>query len=353
MGRITVTVPYVRQTASGFYWEPSRKLKLLGFHAESLGKDRAKAEARAIILNRQASAAQQDKAAPAAPVEGTVAWTIAEYQRSQEWLKLADNTKRGYRQCLVEIEKWAGEEGVSTITRKAAKQWQRAIEARAPAFAAAIIRVLRVVLHFAKGEGYEVADLGKMKLHTAGGNSEPWEDHEISAYLDEARHGGRQSMALAMMLGVCLGQREGDIIKMAWNQLVAGEIVLTQHKTGKTLAVPALPELVAEMKRTAVKSPTMVISEATGRPYKVDNFRHVHRDICRAAGIPDKRQFMHLRHTAATRLGEAGCADDLIRAVTGHKDRGTVGRYVKPNSTMARAAIATLIRNRNGTATEK
>ena len=55
---------------------------------------------------------------------------------------------------------------------------------------------------------------------------------------------------------------------------------------------------------------------------------------------------MHTRHTAATRLGEAGCSDEHIRAVTGHASREVVGRYVQPNATTARAAIATLTRNR-------
>jgi integrase len=57
---------------------------------------------------------------------------------------------------------------------------------------------------------------------------------------------------------------------------------------------------------------------------------------------------MHLRHTAAIRLGNAGCSDDLIRAVTGHADRCGVARYVKPTGTMAKAAIAKLLEHRWG-----
>jgi len=57
---------------------------------------------------------------------------------------------------------------------------------------------------------------------------------------------------------------------------------------------------------------------------------------------------MLLRHTAATRLGEAGCSDDLIRAVTGHADRSVVARYVRPNATMAQAAMVKSLEHRRG-----
>jgi len=191
------------------------------------------------------------------------------------------------------IEAWAGDERIGDISRRAVKVWYRKMAERTPAYAAATVRVLRIVLHFAKDEGYQVADLARMRLHVAGGKGEPWGDWEISAYLDEAR---RQSMALALMLGVCLGQREGDVLR--------------------------LPR--------------------SGKPYKARYFARIHREICQGAGIPDSRWFMHLRHTAATRLGEAGCSDELIRAVTGHKSRGVVARYVRPTDTMARAAIAKL-----------
>jgi len=34
-------------------------------------------------------------------------------------------------------------------------------------------------------------------------------------------------------------------------------------------------------------------------------------------------------------LGEAGCTDEEIRAITGHADRAVVARYVRPNTAMA------------------
>jgi integrase len=350
MGGIGVTLPeYVRRKPSGFYWEPSRRVRALGFVAEALGTDAIEAVRKARDLNRKVAVALKTEGAEsAAAVPGTLAWAAAEYQKSEGWERLADSTRRGYRQGIERLELWAGDKPVERITRKAVKAWYREMATRAPAFAAATVRVLRVVLHFAKDEGHEIASLDKLRLHTAGGDGEPWEGYEVSAYVDEATRQGRASMALALMLGVGLGQREGDILRLprAAHDRIDGTISLKQRKTGRVIKVPVLPELLREIDTAPKLGTIFVISERTGKPYGVDHFRHTHRKICRAAGIPDKRKFMHLRHTAATRLGEAGCSDDLIRAVTGHKDRGTVGRYVTPNDTMARAAITRLIEHR-------
>lgn len=351
MGGIGLKVPYLRQTPSGFYWEPSRKVRALGFAPEALGKDAAAAVARANELNdkvKSAAAGTYSPSAAAAP--GTIARVIQKYRSSKKWQKLQPSTRRGYGQCLDRIErKWGGRHP-EAMTRPVVKQWQETLEARAPAFAAAILRVLRIVLKHAKDMGHKVnlEDYAELDLHTAGGNQEPWEDYEISAYLDEAKCQGRQSMALALMLGVCLGQREGDVLALPRSARNPAENVmeLRQHKTGRRLAVPILPELQREIDLTPKLGTIFVVSEKSGKPYKEHHFRHVHRAICRAAGIPDTRKFMDLRHTAATRLGDAGCSDELIRSVTGHLDRRVVGRYVKPDSTMAKAAIEKLMAHR-------
>lgn len=345
MGELKVTARYVRQKASGFYWEPSRRMREeCGCRPENLGSDPGRALERARALWEQVEAIRRGRRPTAAPKEGTLSWFVARYKASNQWKALAKSTQRGYGQCLARIEAWAGTEPVEAVTRRAVKVWQEELEKRAPAFAAAILRILRIVVNFARDAGYEVADLGKLGLHTAGGNSEPWEDWEISAYLDEARRQGRQSMALAMMLAVCLGQREGDIIRLPRSAYDArdGKVYLRQQKTGRRLALPALPELKREIALTAAAGTIFVISERSGKPYGEHHFRHVHRQICAAAGISDARKFMHLRHTAATRLGAAGCSDEEIRSITGHKSRSIVAVYVKPDSTMADAAIKRL-----------
>ena len=52
--------------------------------------------------------------------------------------------------------------------------------------------------------------------------------------------------------------------------------------------------------------------------------------------------FMHLRHTAITRLGEAECAVGLISAISGHAQatvQQLMERYMVRTATMARLAF--------------
>lgn len=356
MGEIRVKLPYVRQKASGLYWEPSRRLKALGFRPRALGSDIGKATVLATEINAEAELALSGEDATQPPREGSIKWLSAKFKLSRRWQKLAPATQRGYRQCLDRIETWAGDKFAVEITRRAVKAWQESMEERAPAFAAATLRVFRVLMVFAKDQGYQVSldEFKRLDLHTAGGNSLPWEDWEISAYLDQAKRMGRPSMALALMLGVSLGQREGDVLALPRSAYVAAEglIYLRQRKTGARVGIPVLPELRREIELAPIKSTLFVASDATGRPYKEHHFRHLHRRICRAAGIDDARKFMELRHTAATRLGRAGCSIKLIQAVTGHRIAAMLDRYISPDTTMATAAIAKLEEHRNRTATE-
>jgi integrase len=349
-------IPYLRQTPSGFYWEPSRRVRRLGYSSEPLGKDVTAAVKRAVTLNAKVMAAIADLPPPApSSIEGTVGWIIERYKASNSWKRLAPKTQSNYQKALSRISDWWATELVEEITRRDIKACQEELEKNAPSMAATILKVFRVVMHHARDMGYKIDNFDKLKLHTGGGDGEPWADYEISAYMDEAKRLGRQSMALAAMLAICLGQREGDVIRLPRSAYNAsdGTITVRQNKTkrlksAKPLPIPVLPELRREIALAPATGIQFVVSEESARPYGEDNFRRVHRQICRSAGISDERLFMHLRHTAATRLGEAGCTESEIRAITGHTS-DEIKRYVRPNSTMARAAIAKFEEHRRKT----
>ncbi|MGH6981449.1 MAG: tyrosine-type recombinase/integrase [Stellaceae bacterium] len=346
-----MTIPYLREKPSGFYWEPSRRLRALGFLPRALGSDRAEAIAMAQQLTAEADASPKS----AAPGRGTIAWACLRYRGSRRWQELAPATRRGYGQCLDRIEARFGTLRCAAINRVVVKRWQEKMEAKAPAFAAANLRVLRILMGFAKDEGVDVDmdNFSRLRLHTAGGNEEPWQPFEVSAYCDEARAQGRHSVALAALLALCLAQREGDVLRLPWSAWDAarGLVSLRQRKTGRAVAIPVLPVLAHALETTPKRGTIMVISEKSGRPYGEHHFRKVHRAICQGAGITG-RKFMTLRHTGATWFGAAGATDDELRAVTGHKTRSVVARYVRPDDTMARAAVNKLRGNKIGTATE-
>jgi integrase len=350
MGTVNLRVPYLRSTPSGFYWEPSIRLKRLGFIPEALGKDAAKALARAKALIANAEAASKGDAVAGQVRDGTVAWLIRQWVASPSWAALSPHTRKNYKKALGAIEEWCGTAPPRAVTRKAIKAWQRhLIATRSQAVANIVLTRLHKLMEMARNEGLvEVNPAGRLGLVHGGGTREPWSREEIAAAHDKAVELGRPSVALAVLLAANLGQREADILKLSRSRYDAaiGMFDIVQQKTERRVGIPVMAELRAALDATTATSPVFVISEVTGRPYQGDNFQAVFRRICRAAGLPNERQFRDLRHTMATMLGEAGCTDEEIRAITGHLDRAVVARYVRPNTAMARNAIAKLEEHR-------
>ena len=84
MGKIKVR--HLIEKPSGFYFQPSKSMKLAGFHNESLGRDAGAAVVRAEELNHewdQVRAGLRDAPSAPAPPAGTMARLAYDLQRSR------------------------------------------------------------------------------------------------------------------------------------------------------------------------------------------------------------------------------------------------------------------------------
>lgn len=352
MGRLTLTIPYVRRKGDGWYWEPSRRLRRLGFRPVTLGTDEALAIARAKELNAKVygEVAREPYEPPVR--KETIAWVIKHcYLPSAQFTGLADKTKIGYLRALSQIERWAGDQPARMVTRKAIKAWQRALEESTSRLsAAATLRVLRIVMGVAVDEGLiSINPALKLRLSSPGERDRTWTDIEISKFCDTAISMKRRSLALAVQLALWLGQRQADILKLSWSKIdiEQGLIFVKQQKVKRELLIPIAPDLLEWIEKTPKVHEQIVISEGTAAPYLEDNFRARFAEVRAAAGLDTDLLFMDLRRSAATRLGQAGCTTSQVMAITGHVTLQTVGRYVRPDDTMARSAMAKLLKNRN------
>jgi integrase len=61
----------------------------------------------------------------------------------------------------------------------------------------------------------------------------------------------------------------------------------------------------------------------------LSKFYPVFRDIANRAGLPKECTFTSFRHGGITEAAEAGCTEDELMALSGHKDPRTVRRYIK------------------------
>jgi integrase len=70
------------------------------------------------------------------------------------------------------------------------------------------------------------------------------------------------------------------------------------------------------------------LTTSQGRPFTSAGFGNWFRDRCNEAGLPQCSAH-GLRKAAATRLANAGCSSDQIRAITGHRSLSEVAHYTR------------------------
>lgn len=338
MGEVRLKIPRLMRVKGRYYWRPATALKTRGFRVTALGTDLEQAIAKAKVLNLEADAGKQDIAlAKAAP--GTVKALIAAYQVDPLFTSLAPATQKQYRRILREIESREGTTQVSEFERADLKAIYRAAQQRGLATANAIIRVWRLLFSYAMDAGeIDSNPASKMRLAGIAPRSRIWTLAEIEKFHAAAMEKGRPSVGLAVLLAWDLGQRQSDILRLTWSDWNGTTFSVRQGKTGARVQVPISDEVRHIVESTVRTSTQVVVSEATGKPFKPDHFRHEFAAIRDAAGLPTGLQFRDLRRTAATELGDAGATDDEIRSVTGHLSRNIVAVYVRPTSVQAEAA---------------
>src|SRR5262249_46227449 len=122
-------------------------------------------------------------------------------------------------------------------------------------------------------------------------------------------------------------QRRSDVVRFGWQHVEGDGIVLRQQKTDTPLLIPIHPELAKVLAAAPKTDMTFLINER-GKPFTAAGFGNWFRARCNEAGLPQCSAH-GLRKAGATRLANAGCTTDQIKAITGHKALTEVARYTK------------------------
>ncbi|WP_211870047.1 site-specific integrase [Neoroseomonas terrae] len=351
-----------------YYWQPPAALRAEGWKAERLPDDRLAAIARAEVLNADLDAWRKGEVALLAPstakartkkaAPGTVAALRIDYEASRWWTKLAPKTRKQYEWALDAIEDWAGDQPARGITppavqafyemmlRRVETQGRKRVVIETPAKAAAAVRVLRLFLAAGSRLGYLPPDSNPaaqpgISLRRA---REPvlWKPEHVRQMAAVADRLSWRSVGTAILLNEWIGQREADVLKLPPWKVSAEALLIQQGKTRRWVSLPIhlVPQLVERVKGEterpgAVQSLThLLVHEGTGQEWNEHTFRHVFAEVRAAAvaGMPAEGEapaiepmpscadlrFMELRHTAVTRLHEAGVDDLGIAGITGH-----------------------------------
>ena len=145
-----------------------------------------------------------------------------------------------------------------------------------------------------------------------------WTIDDEAAFLDHAP----AHLHLPLLLGLWTGQRQGDLMRLAWSAYDGKHIRLRQSKTSaRALQIPVgAPLKVALDEAAKNKRSPMILLNSYGRPWTQDGFRASWGKASDKAQIEDLT-FNDLRGTAVTRLALVGCSEAEIATLTGHSLR--------------------------------
>ena len=370
--------------SSNFYWQPSKHARDAGFQPARLGKDEGAAMAAALKLNAQYDAWNEGGPAPNAQVqprqaEGTLGEAIALYRRkvidgrkpNGDW-KIARSTAKTYNSALNRLDEWGGKHPVTVVSRARVRKLRDGMIASGVGEHAArtTLKLGRQLFAFLIDE--EI--WSQPNPFVSFGMAQPpprdviWSPPARELVIATAEAEGMPSIALAIVLGYSIGQREGDILESVIPQYVAlpehkmqpedyailaaaspdGQprgVRIRQSKTRVWIEVPVVGDtrtrLETNIARAKANDRLQIIlddsREAGGRVAVYEGaagqtrfqrdfaaIREKAAERAAATGQPDLAaeirglEFRDLRRTCVVYLGELGLEDHVIAAITGH-----------------------------------
>lgn len=257
---------------------------------------------------------------------GSINALCVSYYRSPEFRDLKPSTQTMRRNI---IEKFRLAHGDKPLKGLGVAHIKVIIGAKAatPEAANNLLKVLRVVLSYAVSVGMIASNpaAGVRKYRSRSEGFHSWSEGEIAQFEKRHEMGARARLAFALLLYTA--QRRSDVIRMGWQHVQSDAIAVRQEKTGTALMIPLHPDLKLALASVPRTNMTFLMTEK-GAPFTPAGFGNWFRDQCNAAGLPQCSAH-GLRKAAATRLANAGCSTDQIKAITGHRSLAEVAHYTR------------------------
>jgi integrase len=255
------------------------------------------------------------------PKAATLMTLIAEFKGSADYRQLAPSSIRAYTTYIKLIADEFGDLPLAALNdlrvRGEFKTWRDRF-ANTPRKADYLWSTLSRILSFSKDRGLIASNPceGGGRLYTAERADKVWRDADVAAFLSQAS----PELALAMMLALWTGQRQGDLLRLPWSAYDGSHFRLRQSKTGRRVVVPAGEPLRTLLARTERRGP-MILTTIRGQPWTSDGFRTSWAKACAKANIQGLT-FHDLRGSAVVRLALVDATVPQIATFTGHSLRG-------------------------------
>jgi integrase len=279
------------------------------------------------------------------PAAGTLMSVIAKFKAAPDYTQLAPSTRRTYLAYIKLIEDEFGDLPLAALAdhriRGEFKSWRDSFAAT-PRKADYAWTVLARLMSFAKDRGIITTNPCEKggRLYAADRTDKVWEEPQIAAVLAVAS----PEIKLALVMALWTGQRQGDLLRLAWSSYDGSHLRFRQSKTGRHVTLPAGTPLKVLLDNTEHRGP-LILTNSYGRPWTSDGFRTSWSKTCVRAGVRGLT-FHDLRGSAVVRLALAEATVPQIATFTGHSlrdveailDAHYLGRDIK----LAEAAVLKL-----------
>ena len=293
-----------------------------------------------------------------APPNGVLLALLYRFQDSAEFqYKISPRTRADYIKQIKRIETAFGDFPIKALSDPRSKavflEWRDRLARTSLRQADYAYGTLARILSWAQQRGLintnPCADGGK--LYQGSRIDKIWSDEHVARFLKTAP----PYLRLAMLLAINTGQRQGDLLQLAWSAYDGKEIKLRQRKTGQYVPIPVTDELKAALDAAPKRSP-IILTNSDGKPWSQSGFQGAWGTASMRTGIRGLT-FHDLRGTAVVALARAGCNEVEIYSITGHKPGDVqailTAHYLPRDAEVAGNAIAKLNRYKTARAGQK
>lgn len=203
----------------------------------------------------------------AGPKHGTLGWLVVEYRKSADWKAKSARTRENQLRYLGEIAEAHGARTVAGVRPVHIYKLRDALAetpGKANVWLSVFGSLMRHAIRLGLRDDNPAAEVPILKT----GEHEPWPADLLRVCLEEATPMTR----LAIVTGLCSGQRIGDCVRMQYGWIAEGIMEFTQEKRRrggmtKDVAVPMHPLWLEELAKLPRRSVTLLY-ERTGAPFR-------------------------------------------------------------------------------------
>jgi len=275
---------------------------------------------------------------PPAPraTPGTINDLLERFYRSAAWEGAGEESKRVRRGILERFRTKHGSKRVAKITfehieailvaaSRKQREGKRIVGGKeaARSLRKQLVRLFALAVRLGMIEKNPAALADRVKVPKTGGHH-TWAEPEIAQY--RARHPIGTKARLALEIILWTWQRRGDARLFGRRHMRAGKIHYQQGKTGKSLWLPAAPQLLAAIEAMPATGIETYLVTDYGKPFSRAGFGNKMREWCDEAGLAQCSAH-GLRKAGARRAAELGASNRGLKAVGGWSGDAEVSLY--------------------------